>query len=102
MNKDITLEDVRRAIANVKHPAIDCSLIELGMVKDIKVKDNNVTFRLLLPFTEVPENMKKYMINNLRQPIITLGLNVDIKIDTMNEEERQDFLTMEQKHWKGL
>ncbi|MCK4835319.1 MAG: DUF59 domain-containing protein [Candidatus Aminicenantes bacterium] len=102
MDKDVTVEDVRQAMANVKHPAIDCSLIELGMVKDINVKDKNVTFRFLLPFMEIPENIKEYMINNLSQSIINLGLNVEVKIDTMNEEERQYFLTMEEKNWKGL
>jgi len=102
MDKNITLEDVRQAIVNVKHPTIDCSLIELGMVKDINVKDNNVTFRLLLPEMGIPEKIKEYVINSLRQPIINLGLDVDIKIGTMNKEERQNFLTMEEKNWKGL
>ena len=102
MDKDITLQDVLQAIANVKHPAIDCSLIELGMVKDIIVKDNDVTFTLLLPFTGIPENIREYMINSLRQPVINLGLDADVKIDTMNEEQRQHFLTMEKKNWKGL
>ena len=48
MRKNITAEDVREAISNVKHPAIDCSLIELGMVKDIMLKDNNVILTLLI------------------------------------------------------
>jgi len=102
MDKDINVEEVRQAMANVKHPAIDCSLIELGMVKDISVKNNNVIFRFLLPFMEIPENIKEYMINSLRQSIINLGLNVEVKTDRMNEEEKQYFLTMEEKNWKGL
>jgi len=100
MDKNITLEDVRQAMANVKHPAIDCSLVELGMVKDINIKDNNATFRFLLPFTGIPENIKEYMINSLRQPIINFGLNVNIKIDTMNKEEQQKFLAMEKENWR--
>jgi ATP-binding protein involved in chromosome partitioning len=102
MDKDITSEDVRLAMENVKHPAIDCSLIELGMVKDINVKGSDVTFRFLLPFAEIPENIKNYMINALRESLTGLELNADIKTDTMDEAERQHFLAMEEKHWKGL
>ena len=102
MNKNITLEDVRQAISNVKHPAIDCSLIELGMVKNIIFRDNNVTLTLLIPSMEIPENIKNHLINSLRQPVNNIGLNTDVKIEAMNQEERQYFLTMEEKNWKGL
>ena len=102
MDKNITSEDVRQAIGNVKHPAIDCSLLELGMVKDINVKDSDVTFRFLLPFAEVPENVKNHMINSLRESLTGLEVNVGIKTAIMDEAERQYFLTMEKKHWKGM
>jgi len=85
---------------NLEHPAIDCSLIELKMVKYINIKNNNVTFRFLLPVMEIPEKIKEYMINSLRQSIINLGLKVELKIDKMNEVERQYFLNMEEKYWK--
>ena len=102
MDKVITPEDVRRAMQNVKHPAIDCSLVELGMVKDINVKGSNVTLRFLLPFAEVPEPVKHHMINGLRESLTGLGLNADIKTEMMDGTERQHFLAMEKKHWKGL
>ena len=102
MDKDITLEDVHQAIKNVKHPAIDCSLVELGMVKDINVKGSDATFRFLLPFAEIPENVKSHMINSLRESLTGLEVNADIETATMDEAERQYFLAMEKKHWKGL
>ena len=102
MDKDMTLEDVRQAISNVKHPAIDCFLIELGMVKDIILKGNNVTLTLLTPSAEIPENIKNHLINSFRQPISNIGLNIDVKVETMNRQERQHFFTMEEKNWKGL
>ena len=91
MDKDITLGDVREAISNVKHPAIDCSLIELGMVKDIILKANNVTLTLLIPSVEIPESIKNHLINSLREPVGNIGLNIDITVETMNQEERQHF-----------
>ena len=75
---------------------------ELGMVKDIILKANNVTLTLLIPSIEIPENIKNHLIESLRQPIGNIGLNVDVKIETMDQEERQHFLTMEEKNWKGL
>ena len=101
IDKDITLQDVRQAILNVKHPAINASLIQLGMVKDIALKCKNVTLTLVVPFIGIPERIKNQLINGLRQPIRSIGLNVDVKIDTMNQEEREHFLTMEKNKWKG-
>jgi len=102
MDKHIRLENVRQAISNVKHPAIDYSLIKLGMVKDIILKDKNVTLRLLVPFIEIPERIKNHLIDSLRQPISNIGFNLDVNVETMNQEERERFLAMEQRNWKGL
>ena len=98
----ITLQDIRQAISNVKHPAINSSLIELGMVKDIILKDKNVTLTFLVPFIGVPERIKNRLIDSLRQPISNMGFTVAVNIETMNEEEREPFLAMEERNWNGL
>jgi len=80
------------------HPAIDRTLIDLGMVKDITVGDNLATLTLVLPFPEIP--IKEYLVNSVREPITKLGIEVEVKITVMSQQEREAFLVMEQESWK--
>ena len=102
MSKNISKEDVHQAIGQVMHPEISCPLVDLGMVKDIALKDDEVTLTLVLPFLGIPASIKDYLLNSLHQAVIKLGAKVEIKIAEMNQEERLAFLAMEQKGWKGL
>lgn len=102
MTRDISEEDVHQAIGQVMHPEINRTLVELGMVKDIVLKDDEVTLTLTLPFLAIPVSIKDYLVNSLRQAVTKLGAEVEIKIAEMNQEERLAFLAMEQESWKGL
>ena len=98
MAKDRSKEDLLNVLSQVMHPAIDRTLIDLGIVKDIVVRDNLVTLTLALPFPEIP--IKEYLINSVREPITKLGLELEIKITVMSQQEREAFLAMEQESWK--
>jgi ATP-binding protein involved in chromosome partitioning len=102
MVKNISEEDVHQAIGQVMHPEINCTLVELGMVKDIAVKDNEVSLTLFLPLLGIPAAIKEYLVDSLRQAVMKLGAKVEVRIAQMNQEERLAFLDMEQKNWKGL
>ena len=54
MTKNISEQDVHEAIAKVKHPAIDCTLVELGIVKDIEVKGDKVVVTIAFPVPNIP------------------------------------------------
>jgi ATP-binding protein involved in chromosome partitioning len=102
MAKNISEEDVNQAIGQVMHPEISRSLVELGMVKDIALRDDEVSLVLVLPFLGIPASIKDYLVNSLRQALVELGAKAEIKIAEMNQEERLAFLSMEQEGWKGL
>jgi ATP-binding protein involved in chromosome partitioning len=102
MAKNISEEDVHQAIGQVMHPEISRSLVELGMVKDITVKDDEVSLTLVLPLLGIPATIKEYLVDNLRQAVMKLGAKVEVGIAEMNQEERLAFLDMEQKNWKAL
>ena len=102
MANNILEEDVRQAVGQVMHPEISCTLVELGMVKDIILKDDKVMLTLVLPFLGIPTSIKDYLVNSLRQAVTRLGLQVEIRIAEMSQEERLAFLAMEQDGWKGL
>jgi len=101
MTKNISEEAVHQAIGQVMHPEINLSLIELGMVKDIALKDNEVTLTLVLPFLGIPVSIKDYLVNSLRQALMELGAKIEIRVAEMNQEERQNFLVMERANWGG-
>jgi metal-sulfur cluster biosynthetic enzyme len=100
--KNISEADVRQAVGQVMHPEISCTLVELGMVKDITVKDDEVSLTLVLPLLGIPTAIKEYLVDSLRQAMMKLGVKVEVGIAEMNQEERLAFFDMEQKNWKGL
>ena len=93
-------DEVRKALDQVKHPAIDLSLVELGIVKEILVTDNKVSITIALPFAGIP--IESQLINSVREPVEKLGAELEIKTTLMNPEEVQKFLSMEKEAWKGL
>ena len=102
MTGNISQEDVRQAVGEVMHPAISRTLVELGMVKDITLEHGKVTLTLALPILGIPASVKDYLVNSLREAVVGLGLEAEIRVTEMNQEERQAFLAMEQESWKGL
>ena len=102
MTRNVSKEDVLRAVEQVMHPAISRSLVDLGMAKDITMEHGKVTLTLALPFLDIPVSIKDYLVNSLRKVVTDLGAEVEIRITGMNREEQQTFLAMEQESWKGL
>lgn len=98
MNK-ISEENVKKVIAEVKHPSIDCSLVDLGIVKEVSVKGNKVTIIEAFPFPNIP--IRDHLVNSVKNPIEKLGAEVEVKIKVMNQGEVERFLAMEQENWKG-
>jgi len=101
MASDISLEDVHRELGQVMHPAINRSLVELGMIKDIALEHGVVKLTLALPVLNIPASIKYYLANSIRTAVTKLGVEVEVETTEMNEEERYNFLAMEQENWKG-
>ena len=101
MTESVSEEAVHQALGQLLHPEINHTLVELGMVKDIALKDNQVTLTLALPFLTIPDPIKDYLVNSLRQAVTKLGAEVDVAVAEMSQKERQAFLAMEQESWEG-
>ena len=99
MANHVSEEEIRRAVGQVKHPAIDRTLVDLGILKDVTVKGSNVTIAMALPFAGIP--IKDQLVASVREPIEKLGAEVEVEITVMSEKERQAFLAMEQESWRG-
>ena len=99
MSNTISEQDVRKVLAWVKHPMIDRSLLDLGIIKDIHVESDKIEITLAFPFPNIP--IEEHLIDSVREPITKLGAEVELRLTVMNQEELQKFLTMEQDAWKG-
>ncbi len=94
-------EDIRQVVAEIKHPAIDRTLVDLGIVKEITVNGNKVLVTMALPFPGIPTQVKDYLVNSVVEQIKKLDVEVEVDLTIMNQEELQAFLDMEQESWKG-
>jgi ATP-binding protein involved in chromosome partitioning len=99
MSNTISEQDVRKVLALVKHPMIDRSLLDLGIIKEIRVESDKIEITLAFPFPNIP--IEDHLIDSVREPITKLGAEVELRLTVMNQEELQKFLAMEQEAWKG-
>jgi len=100
MESNPSIKDATQAIANVMHPAIDRSLMGLGMIRDIALTGNTASLTLLLPFPGIP--ILSFLEKSLKESVKPMRIDLEIKIENMNQEEIQNFLTIEKEAWKGL
>ena len=99
MAENVSEQEIRKVIAGIKHSAIDCTLIDLGIIKDVSIDKKNVVVTLAFPFANIP--IKDYLIMSVQVPLEKLGLDVEVKTTVMNQEESRRFLDMEEEYWKG-
>ena len=99
MTKNISEKDILNLLAKVKHPAINCTLRELGIIKDLSLKDNKVLITMALPFPNIP--IIDQLVSSIKEPIEKLGVEVEVKQTVMSQEELQAFLKMEAEDWTG-
>jgi metal-sulfur cluster biosynthetic enzyme len=98
MANNFTEEYIRREVANVIHLMINCSLIELGIIKEIKIKYRKVIIIMALPFPNIP--IENYLIKIVRESIEEIDASVEFETVLMTKEELKKFLALEKKNWR--
>lgn len=86
-------------IAGVMHPAIDLSLTELGIVKDIDTEENEVDVLFAFPFAGIPIADK--LINSIGDVVKAHDAEFKYEVVVMTDAERAEFMKLEQANWKG-
>ncbi len=92
-------EEILELISIVMHPAINYSLLDLGIVKDLNVNENSVEVLFAFPFPGIP--IADALVNSISQPIVAKGFEFKYKIELMNTEEKDNFMEMETVGWIG-
>jgi len=93
-------EQAIEIITQVKHPAINNTLVNLGFVKSYDVKDKTVNVMMIFPSLTIP--ILDRLVNSIKNPLQEIGAEVNIELGTMTQEELQRFFYLETQGWKGL
>ena len=96
-------QDILNALEKVEHPSIATTLTNLGMLRDPQAgPEGKVSLTLVLPFPNIPDQIRDYMINSLAGAAQSAGGELTkVQLAVMSEEERQNFLSKEQQYWRG-
>jgi metal-sulfur cluster biosynthetic enzyme len=97
MSNNISKEEIHQAVAKVRHPEIDRTLVELGMIKDIAILNDKVILSMTVPFMGIP--IKDYLVHSVEEAVTKLGVDIEVKLIEMNKEERDTFMAMAQEGW---
>jgi metal-sulfur cluster biosynthetic enzyme len=94
-------KEISQALAEIKHPEIDCTLVDLGMLQDISMKSKKITVTLKLPVMGIPIQVKDYLVNSVNQALANLDVSLEgaITLAQMSPEERSQFFTMARANW---
>jgi len=92
---------MEKILKEIEHPKIACKLFDLGMVQDIDVGESKITFTLKVPMLDIP--IKDRLINDIKFKVKkeNKNLEVEINMEKMSQDERERFMRMEQKFWRG-
>ena len=92
----ISQEQVIDALQQVMHPEMERSLVALRMIRDVVAEQDAVSFKLLLPFAEVP--IKEDLMRSARQAVQALdpAATVEIEVAEMDQRERAAFIAQTQ------
>ena len=86
----ITIKKIKKTLEKAMHPEFNKNLIELGMIKNVKIEKNKIIVVLVLPFLYVPvrEQLIKIIKNIVKE---NFGILPIIKIKEMNQKEKKKF-----------
>jgi metal-sulfur cluster biosynthetic enzyme len=95
-----TIVNVITEISKVMHPAINYSLVKLGIVKDVDLNDDTVVLTFVFPFPNIP--IADQLISSIEKPINDMGLKMEYIVRVMTEKEKSRFMQLEAEAWKGM
>lgn len=89
----MNLQQIIFELEKVKHPTINYSLIELGIIADVRLIENKVFVVFAFPFPNIP--IADEIIQSVKYRVRSLSFSFSYKIKIMNEVEKVRFLKFE-------
>jgi len=94
-----TLFDLAQVITKIPHPFINSSLTELGIITDIDLENDVVSLVFAWPFPDIP--IREQLIESTESVVTEMGFKLQFTERIMTTAEKNDFLIIEKKNWKG-
>ncbi len=99
------LQALHNEIIKIKHPVIDQTLVELGIIKKVRIAQNLAIVFLAFPFLgisidELP--VRNQVIKQIRQVIMRFGFDVKIIVKEMSNDDLRNFLLKERETWYSV
>ncbi|MHA1488097.1 MAG: iron-sulfur cluster assembly protein [Promethearchaeota archaeon] len=94
---ELNEDSVLNSLKQVKHPMINFSLLDLGILKDVNVKATKISFTFAWPFPNIP--IKDQLQNSVLQKLSKFNAEIEKKETQMSTEELQKFLELEKQGW---
>ena len=95
----MNLQQIILELEKVIHPTINYSLIKLGIIADVRLKENTVLVVFAFPFPKIP--IADEIIQSVKHRVRSLSFSFSCKVKTMNEVEKVRFLKFESEGWNG-
>ena len=93
-------EEILELLVDIPHPAINYSLIKLGILTDIQISEKKVSAIFAFPFPKIP--IADQLINSVAITLSNFNIEFDYAIRMMTESEKSLFLKLEHEAWKGI
>lgn len=88
------IDEIRKILSEVKHPEINNSLIELGMIGNIEEK-GKLFVELKLPMLGVP--IRDLLVSLIKDAL--KDFEVEVTFSEMNEQEKTRFFELARQNW---
>ena len=101
MKKSFNRNEILDAMKNIKHPEIDETLLNLGMILDAAVKEHEVNVAIAIPVFNISNTTRNLLIKRIKEPIVSLGLNTNVQFFEMTPEVRERYIVIAKNKWRG-
>lgn len=90
------MKEILGKLSLVKHPEINSSLVELGMIGRIDRTDGTLSVEMKIPFAGIP--IRGQLEAMIREALGDEG-DVNVVTSVMSDDERARFLELARKNW---
>lgn len=91
---------LKEILEEMKHPFIDYSLIDLGILKNVEVVGDKIIVNIAWP--SIDSAIKPFIISLVSGSFKKLNRKIEINESLMNDEERKFYLELEEKSEKEI
>ena len=83
MNNAISKDNVFNALKQVIDPEIGINLVDLGMIKDVEIKDEEITVKMVLTSPFCP--MIDYLVEQVKNKVESIAPNTKVIVSMLDE-----------------